>query len=84
MDQEASWVGLGWNINPGTITRNLRGLPDDFDGSNDKITKTGSIKENKTIGTTLGADAEIYGLGASVEVSELFTTRTKAGGLNPG
>src|SRR5688572_6062491 len=21
MDQEASWVGLGWNINPGTITR---------------------------------------------------------------
>src|SRR5436190_4573080 len=24
MDQEASWVGLGWNINPGTITRNMR------------------------------------------------------------
>ena len=26
MDQEASWVGLGWNINPGAITRNTRGI----------------------------------------------------------
>src|SRR6478736_2293219 len=22
MDQEASWVGLGWSLNPGTINRN--------------------------------------------------------------
>ena len=29
MDQEASWVGLGWNINPGSINRNLIGVPDD-------------------------------------------------------
>src|SRR5690606_1762774 len=28
MDQEATWVGLGWNLNPGTISRNMRGLPD--------------------------------------------------------
>ncbi len=32
MEQEASWVGLGWNLNPGVINRNLRGLPDDFFG----------------------------------------------------
>src|ERR1044072_5795417 len=32
MDEEASWVGLGWNINPGSITRNMRGVPDDFNG----------------------------------------------------
>ncbi|MBA3971199.1 MAG: hypothetical protein H0X46_03495, partial [Bacteroidetes bacterium] len=25
MDQEASWVGLGWNINPGAINRDKRG-----------------------------------------------------------
>src|SRR6185436_20469580 len=30
MDQEASWVGLGWNVNPGVLNRTLRGLPDDF------------------------------------------------------
>jgi hypothetical protein len=28
-DQEASWVGLGWNINPGSITRDINGFPDD-------------------------------------------------------
>ena len=37
MDQAASWVGLGWNLNCGAIQRNLRGLPDDFRG--DQITK---------------------------------------------
>src|SRR5205823_14160980 len=32
MDEEASWVGLGWNINPGVVNRNMRGLPDDLNG----------------------------------------------------
>lgn len=32
MDDEASWVGLGWNLNVGAITRQLRGVPDDFSG----------------------------------------------------
>jgi hypothetical protein len=32
VEQEASWVGFGWNLNPGSITRNLRGLPDDMNG----------------------------------------------------
>lgn len=27
-DQRASWVGLGWNLNPGSITRIVNGLPD--------------------------------------------------------
>ena len=27
--QEASWVGLGWTLNPGSINRDLRGVPDD-------------------------------------------------------
>src|SRR4029453_12302566 len=60
-DQEASWVGLGWNINPGTITRNMRGLPDDFDGSADTIQKTTKTNENKTIGASLGASMGVGG-----------------------
>jgi hypothetical protein len=36
VDDEASWVGLGWSLNPGTINRQLRGVPDDFSGV-DKI-----------------------------------------------
>ncbi len=29
-DQEASWVGLGWNLQPGAITRTVIGFPDDY------------------------------------------------------
>ncbi|NII28601.1 hypothetical protein HB364_26190 [Pseudoflavitalea sp. X16] len=61
MDQEASWVGLGWNINPGTITRNMRGLPDDFQGGEDVVTKTISMKPNKTVGITVGGNIELLG-----------------------
>ena len=41
MDQEATWVGLGWNLNIGQINRQVRGLPDDFNGDGvdgDKLT----------------------------------------------
>lgn len=30
MEQEASWVGMGWNVNPGAINRNVNGHPDDW------------------------------------------------------
>ncbi|MBS9464316.1 hypothetical protein KIM67_17970 [Flagellimonas sp. 389] len=30
LDQEASWVGLGWNLNPGAINRSVSGVPDDW------------------------------------------------------
>jgi len=71
MDQEASWVGLGWNINPGTITRNLRGLPDDFDGV-DSVIKTTTLKDNKTTGGTIGGDIEVDGFPLSASSSAGF------------
>lgn len=61
MDQEASWVGLGWNINPGTISRSVRGVPDDFNGQ-DSLTTTLSIRDNKTVGGNVGGSGEIAGL----------------------
>lgn len=60
MDQEASWVGLGWNINPGVIGRATRGLPDDFNGT-DSIIRSQSIKRNKTVGVTLSGNPEVKG-----------------------
>jgi hypothetical protein len=31
-EQEATWVGLGWSLNPGAITRSYNGYPDDANG----------------------------------------------------
>lgn len=62
MDQEASWTGLGWNINPGVINRNMRGIPDDFDGSKgDKITNTYNTKPNRTYGVKGSLGFELLG-----------------------
>ncbi len=60
MDQEASWVGLGWNLNPGVINRSMRGLPDEFCG--DEIKKEFKIATDETMGVSLGVgDVEIFG-----------------------
>lgn len=60
MDQEASWVGLGWNLNPGTIMRNVRGVPDDFNGE-DKIRTSVSLKDNITVGVKGDRSTEFVG-----------------------
>ncbi len=31
-NEEATWVGLGWSLNPGSINRTLSGYPDDYNG----------------------------------------------------
>lgn len=73
MDQEASWVGLGWNVNPGAINRDKRGLPDDFSGQpNEEIKTYLNMKPNETYGASVGVDLELWG-GA-----------TSAGNLNLG
>src|SRR3989344_8676166 len=64
MEQEATWVGLGWNINAGEINREMRGIPDDF--NQDKITKEMNIRPNRT--------AEI-GLSGSLELASFDLAR---------
>lgn len=60
MEQEASWVGLGWNVNPGVINRNMRGVPDDFNG--DLIETQYSLKPNVTYGVRGVLGVELFGL----------------------
>lgn len=85
MDQEASWVGLGWNINPGTITRNLRGVPDDFNGKADTITKIASVRDNVTTGVTAGVGAEIFGLPLNAGVNGgIFYNNYRGFGVESG
>lgn len=60
MDQEASWCGLGWNINLGAINRTVRGIPDEFKG--DQVTKRSNLKTNETYGVTITPNIQIFGL----------------------
>lgn len=62
MEQQATNVGLGWTLNAGgVITRSMRGIPDDFNGT-DKIVSKTNLKPNVTVGANLKwGDVEIIG-----------------------
>lgn len=60
MEQEASWVGLGWNLSPGAINRNMRGIPDDFSG--EVIHKEVYRKDNVSVSFFAKPDVEMLGL----------------------
>jgi hypothetical protein len=61
MDDEASWVGYGWNINPGSVSRVMKGIPDDFNGK-DSIEKKYNVRPDITGGITFNASTEVFGL----------------------
>lgn len=59
MESEASMVGLGWNMDMGAISRDVRGLPDDFNG--EKVSKEMNMKPQQEGGASLGFDVEVTG-----------------------
>jgi hypothetical protein len=68
IDDESSWVGLGWSLNPGAINRQVRGIPDDFSG--DSVETDHYVKPKITVGGRLTGKAEFGGI---AKVSGSFT-----------
>jgi len=84
MDQEASWVGLGWNLNVGAINRQVRGLPDEFKG--DKITTKESMKDNITVGVEFSPaiNPELFGIYSTTANGSLYYNNYKGLGVSYG
>jgi len=57
-ESEASWVGYGWSLNPGSISRSKRGLPDDF--KDREVKYYNEVPKNWTVAGTLQSGAQIF------------------------
>lgn len=91
-EAEASMVGLGWNLGIGAINRQMRGLPDDFNG--DLIEREVDQKPNKNYGLELSAggelfsaDSDLIGFGLNASLGLNFTYNNYKGfgmSVDPG
>lgn len=59
MDDEASWVGLGWNLNVGAMNRQIRGIADDSNG--DTLRSENYMKPKITYGGSITVRGEVFG-----------------------
>lgn len=79
VDQEASWVGLGWSLSPGAINRSVVGTPDDQKGQA-KVT----IRELQDSKSYLYASDKSRGLylGANLSQSQSYASMQSSNGIN--
>ena len=76
-DADASWVGLGWTLNPGAISRNVNSYADDHENAQQVVRDywEGGTQTSVSIGANIGID----GTPASVSFGLTFAQDTYKG-----
>jgi len=64
-NEEASWVGLGWTLNPGALTRTVNGYADDQIGATRNRVDYNSGGERSTFSVGVGLPLAGFGLSVS-------------------
>jgi hypothetical protein len=56
VEEEASWTGLGWSLNVGSVSRMVSGIADDYDGAKttSRVFWEGGESSSKTFGLSYG------------------------------
>lgn len=75
MEDEASWVGFGWNLNVGAVTRQLNQYADDWDGdtadcmggAGDRVEQVQSLEKSWTLGLSGAKTYEIAGAPGGID-----------------
>jgi hypothetical protein len=70
-NQEASWTGLGFTLNPGSISRLVNGYPDDHDNvtGTDRSFWKGDTRESYQVGLSVGV-ANVGSVSAGLEFAQ--------------
>ncbi|WP_160114286.1 hypothetical protein [Aquimarina sp. AU119] len=83
MDQEASWVGLGWNLNPGAINRTVNGFPDDYrmEGIEEFFYDRGGVESTSSLNINYSSPIGVVSVGLGFSWG---TNKSLGGNVNLG